>query len=55
MEAAKVPYEKILFVCINKRQPQEVCCWHRDSEAIAELLKARVKSLGLTRRVRGLP
>ena len=52
MEGARVPYDKILFVCINKRQPQEVCCSHRDSEAIAESLKARVKSLGLTRRVR---
>ena len=52
MEEARVPYDKILFVCINKRQPQEICCSHRESEAIAESLKARVKSLGFSRRVR---
>ena len=52
MESARVPYEKILFVCINQRQPQEICCSHRGSETIAESLKARVKSLGLSRRVR---
>src|SRR3989338_6793223 len=52
MESARVPYEKILFVCINQRQPQEICCSHRGSEAVAESLKARVKSLGLSRRVR---
>ena len=52
MEQERVPYQKILFVCINKRQPNETCCSQKDSEAIAEALKARVKTLGLARRVR---
>ena len=52
MESVRVPYEKILFVCINQRQPQEICCSHRGSETIAESLKTRVKALGLSRRVR---
>ena len=52
MESARVPYDKILFICINQRQPQEICCSHRGSEAVAESLKARVKALGLSRRVR---
>lgn len=52
MEAARVPYQKIVFVCINQRQPQETCCAHRQSEAIAAALKERVKALGLARWVR---
>ena len=52
MKQQKVPYQKILFVCINKRQPHEICCAHRDSEAVAEALKARVKTLGFSGRVR---
>ena len=52
MERQPVPYQKILFVCINKREPREVCCAQRDSEAIAEALKARVKALGFSRAVR---
>ena len=52
MEQQRVPYQKILFVCINQRAPNEVCCAHRDSEAIAAALKDRVKALGLSRLVR---
>ena len=52
MEQRRVPYQKILFVCINKREPHETCCSHRDSEVIAAALKARVKALGLSRAVR---
>ena len=52
MEQGRVPYQKILFVCINKREPDEVCCSHRESDAIAAALKARVKTLGLSRVVR---
>ena len=52
MERAKVPYQKIVFVCSNTREPNEICCSHRDSEAIAEALKARIKALGLARHVR---
>ncbi len=52
MEHRRVPYQKIMFVCINKREPHDVCCSHRESEAIAALLKARVKALGLSRAIR---
>ena len=52
MEQARVPYQKILFVCINRRAPNEICCAHRDSEAIASALKERVKALGLSRAIR---
>ena len=52
MEQTKVPYQKIVFVCVNRREPHETCCAHRESEAIAASLKARVKALGLSRQVR---
>ncbi len=52
MECDRVPYQKILFVCVNQREPNETCCAHRDSDPIAAALKARVKALGLSRVVR---
>ena len=52
MEQGQVPYEKILFVCVNRREPHETCCAHRESEVIAAALKERVKALGLSRSIR---
>ena len=52
MEQGRVPYQKILFVCVNRRTPDEICCAHRESETIAAALKARVKALGLAGAVR---
>lgn len=52
MQQDRVPYQRILFVCINKREPHETCCSHRESEAIAASLKARIKALGFSRAVR---
>lgn len=52
MQQASVPYQRILFVCVNKREPHETCCAHRESEAVATALKARIKELGLSRLVR---
>ncbi|OGX28700.1 MAG: hypothetical protein A3B78_03185 [Omnitrophica WOR_2 bacterium RIFCSPHIGHO2_02_FULL_67_20] len=52
MEQGRVPYQKILFVCVNTREPHETCCAHRESEAITAALKARVKELGFSRAVR---
>ena len=52
MERSALPYQKIVFVCINKREPNEACCAHRESEAVAAALKARVKALGLSRAIR---
>ncbi|MBI2104433.1 MAG: (2Fe-2S) ferredoxin domain-containing protein [Candidatus Omnitrophica bacterium] len=51
-ERTSVPYQKIVFVCVNRREPHETCCAHRESEAIAAALKARVKALGLSRAIR---
>ena len=52
MQSSKVPYQKILFVCVNKREANETCCAHRESEAIAASLKERIKAIGLARHVR---
>ena len=52
MEPGPVPFQRILFVCVNTREPNEICCAHRDSEAIAAALKARVKALGWSGKVR---
>jgi (2Fe-2S) ferredoxin len=52
MEQARVPFQKILFVCVNRREPGQTCCAHRESEAVAAALKARVKTLGVSRHVR---
>lgn len=52
MERARLPYQKIVFVCVNQREPKEICCAARESLAIAEALKARIKALGLSRLVR---
>ena len=52
MEQRAIPFQKIVFVCINRRAPGETCCAARDSEAIAEALKSRVKALGLSRAIR---
>ena len=52
MRQDRVPYKKILFVCVNRRAPGESCCAGRASEPIAESLKARVKALGFGRDVR---
>ncbi len=52
MEQNKIPFQKIVFVCVNQRQPHEICCAARGSDAIATALKARIKALGLSRIVR---
>ncbi len=52
MTRQPVPFRKIVFVCVNRRAGGEACCAARDSEAIAEALKSRVKALGLSRRIR---
>ena len=52
METASVPYQRILFVCVNRREPHRACCAHRESEAIAAALKARIKALGFSGAVR---
>ena len=52
MEQSPVPFQKIVFVCVNRRDDGRPCCAARDSEAIAEELKARIKALGMAGRIR---
>ncbi len=52
MKQEVVPFQKILFVCVNRRESPETCCAAKDSEPIAAALKARIKSMGLSRLVR---
>ena len=52
MNVERVPFQKIIFVCINRRPSPEACCAARDSEAIAAALKAQIKARGLSGRIR---
>ena len=52
MEQGRVPYQRIAFVCVNRRPSPEACCADRHGEAIAAALKERIKALGLARWVR---
>jgi (2Fe-2S) ferredoxin len=49
-----VPFEKHVFVCTNRREPDNPkgCCAAKGSEAVRDLLKARVHDLGLRGRIR---
>jgi (2Fe-2S) ferredoxin len=52
MQAEAVPFQRMVFVCINRREGGEPCCAPRGGEAIAVAIKARIKALGLAGRVR---
>lgn len=52
MEWSSSPYLKHLYVCVNQRQPGQVCCAARDSKRILERLKGYVKRHRLAGRVR---
>lgn len=49
MEAQKVPYRKVIFVCTNVREDGRVACANpgRGGDAILHALKEEVKRLGL--------
>ncbi len=51
MKNNPVPYQKIVFVCLNER-PSGVCCAGGGSETIHAQLKAAVKARGLDALVR---
>lgn len=51
MDADRVPYEKILFVCTNVRD-EGACCGQRGSQAIRDALKQYVKARGLSGAIR---
>jgi len=46
------PYERILLVCCNEREPGEAACANRGSREIQEKLKAYMKSKNLKGRCR---
>lgn len=52
MEERKLPFRKIIFVCVNAREGGESSCGPRGSEAIREKLKACAKERGLKGKVR---
>ena len=52
MEISSTPYQKHLYVCVNKRQAGEECCSDKEGEAIRERLKAYVNENGLKGKVR---
>ncbi len=51
MEISKPRFEKHLLVCENERETG-ACCGKKDSGALREALKKRVKELGLSDRIR---
>lgn len=52
MKRNPVPYQKIVFVCTNRREDGRACCAARGSAGIADALKAKVKALGLGGKIR---
>ena len=52
MQQQAVPFQCIVFVCLNRRAEGKTCCAAGGSEAIFETLKAQVKAAGLAGRVR---
>ncbi|HTF57053.1 MAG TPA: (2Fe-2S) ferredoxin domain-containing protein [Planctomycetota bacterium] len=52
METRAAPYERVIFVCCNEREPGEDACANRGSAALQKELKAIVKEKGLKGRVR---
>ncbi len=45
MECNNVPFQKIVFVCLNERE-SGVCCANHDAENIHARLKAAIKQRG---------
>lgn len=52
MKQAGIPFKKMVFVCVNKRDNGEACCADRSSGQILDKLKERVKELGLAGKIR---
>jgi len=51
-EMPRKPYETIIFICCNEREPGEDACANRGSVEIQKQLKEIVKSKGLKERLR---
>ena len=52
MQKTPFPYQKIIFVCTNKRENDAICCSRGGSVAIRDALKRYVKENGLKGKVR---
>ena len=52
MQEQLVPFQRVIFVCLNERPAGETCCAASDSAPILEALKTQVKSAGLKGKVR---
>ena len=52
MKEQAVPFQRIVFVCLNQRTAGETCCAIGGSEPILEALKAEVQAAGLQGKVR---
>ncbi len=52
MKEIKPHYEKIIFVCTNKRDNGEVCCADKGSCELHKKMKAYVKEQGLSDTIR---
>ncbi len=52
MKKAPLPFKRMVFVCVNKRDNGEACCADRSSQQILDKLKERVKDLGLAGKIR---
>ena len=46
------PFERVIFVCCNEREPGEAACANRGSVELHKAIKERVKALGLKDRIR---
>jgi len=55
MKHEKVPYQKMIFVCMNAEEKNgRPACGLRGAEVICDALKSEVKSRGLKGRIRAL-
>ena len=52
MKDMKPPYEKVIFICCNEREPGVDACGNRGSAAMQKKLKEYVKSRGLNKKIR---
>lgn len=52
MQEHSFPYERLVLVCVNEKQPGETCCGAQGSRAIADEIKKSVEAAGLKPRVR---
>ena len=51
-QPTRPPFERVIFVCCNEREPGEAACANRGSAALQKQLKAYMKSKGLQAKIR---